>query len=101
MKSRHLWAAGTAAILSIFASALGQPSSPVSSSELALRLKKLTVLGSALYVAAHPDDENTTLISYLAKGRLLRTGYLSMTRGEGGQNLIGSDRGEVVGSVRT
>jgi LmbE family N-acetylglucosaminyl deacetylase len=69
--------------------------------ELQLALKKLTVLGSALYVAAHPDDENTALIAYLANERLLRTGYLSMTRGDGGQNLIGDEKGELLGVLRT
>jgi LmbE family N-acetylglucosaminyl deacetylase len=69
--------------------------------ELQLALKKLAVLGSALYVAAHPDDENTALIAYLANERLLRTGYLSMTRGDGGQNLIGDEKGELLGVLRT
>src|SRR5256886_11632212 len=69
--------------------------------ELQLALKKLTVLGSALYVAGHPDDENTALIAYLANERLLRTAYLSMTRGDGGQNLIGDEKGELLGVIRT
>src|SRR5438309_760604 len=69
--------------------------------ELQLALKKLTVLGSALYVAAHPDDENTALIAYLANERLVRTAYLSMTRGDGGQNLIGDEKGELLGVIRT
>jgi LmbE family N-acetylglucosaminyl deacetylase len=54
-----------------------------------------------LYVAAHPDDENTQLLTYLANERLLRTGYLSMTRGDGGQNLIGPEQGEYIGVIRT
>ncbi|UOQ76303.1 PIG-L family deacetylase [Hymenobacter sp. 5516J-16] len=54
-----------------------------SSSEILLGLKKLNVLGSVLYIAAHPDDENTRLIAYMANGRLLETGYLSCTRGDG------------------
>ncbi|HEY8849010.1 MAG TPA: PIG-L family deacetylase, partial [Thermoanaerobaculia bacterium] len=69
--------------------------------ELQLALKKLTVVGSALYVAAHPDDENSALIAYLSNERLLRTGYLSMTRGDGGQNLIGDEKGELLGVLRT
>src|ERR1700682_3798767 len=69
--------------------------------QLQLALKKLTVLGTALYVAAHPDDENTALIAYLGNERLLRTGYLSMTRGDGGQNLIGDEKGELLGVIRT
>src|SRR5215831_14726892 len=74
---------------------------PFSAPEIYLRLKKLNVLGSALYVAAHPDDENTRLIAYFAKDRLVRTGYLSMTRGDGGQNLIGDEQGIELGLIRT
>jgi LmbE family N-acetylglucosaminyl deacetylase len=65
------------------------------------RLRELQVLGSVLYVAAHPDDENTRLISYLANGRQVRTAYLSITRGGGGQNLIGSELGDGLGILRT
>jgi LmbE family N-acetylglucosaminyl deacetylase len=64
-------------------------------------LKKLGVLGSVLYVAAHPDDENTRLLAYLAQEKHYRTGYLSMTRGDGGQNLIGNEQGELLGLIRT
>ncbi len=64
-------------------------------------LKKLDVLGSVLYVAAHPDDENTRLLAYLAQEKHYRTGYLSMTRGDGGQNLIGNEQGELLGLIRT
>jgi LmbE family N-acetylglucosaminyl deacetylase len=71
------------------------------SSEILLGLKKLNVLGSVLYMAAHPDDENTRLIAYLANGRLLETGYLSCTRGDGGQNLIGPELREQLGVIRT
>jgi LmbE family N-acetylglucosaminyl deacetylase len=69
--------------------------------EMALAIEKLDVLGSALYVAAHPDDENTTLLAYLSQGLHLRVGYLSMTRGDGGQNLIGSEKGDLLGVIRT
>ncbi len=69
--------------------------------ELQLAVNRLSVVGSVLYVAAHPDDENTALLSYFAKGKLLRTGYLSITRGEGGQNLIGSEQGTELGIIRT
>ena len=55
------------------------------------KLKKLNVLGSVLYVAAHPDDENTRIISLMANDKLVETAYLSMTRGDGGQNLIGPE----------
>ena len=71
------------------------------SAEIFLRLKKLNVLGTVLYVAAHPDDENSRLIAYMAKERLYRTGYLSMTRGDGGQNLIGDEQGVELGLIRT
>ena len=70
-------------------------------SEIYLRLKKLNVLGSALYIAAHPDDENTRLISWLANEKLMNTGYLSLTRGDGGQNLIGPEIGPYLGVIRT
>jgi LmbE family N-acetylglucosaminyl deacetylase len=73
----------------------------MAASELRLELKKLSVLGSVLYIAAHPDDENTNLLAYLSKGRLVRTAYLSVTRGEGGQNLIGREQGDALGVVRT
>lgn len=66
-----------------------------------LAIRKLNVLGSVLYVAAHPDDENTRLIAYLSKDRMFRTGYLSMTRGDGGQNLIGEEQGVELGLIRT
>ncbi|HEV8659322.1 MAG TPA: PIG-L family deacetylase [Thermoanaerobaculia bacterium] len=69
--------------------------------ELQLALKKLTVVGSALYVAAHPDDENTAMLAWLSNDRLVRTGYLSLTRGDGGQNLIGDEKGELLGVIRT
>ncbi|HRI24581.1 MAG TPA: PIG-L family deacetylase [Ferruginibacter sp.] len=71
------------------------------SAELLLQLKKLNVLGSVLYIAEHPDDENTRLLAYLANEKLYRTGYLSLTRGDGGQNLIGDEQGVDLGLIRT
>lgn len=71
------------------------------SADMYLALRKLNVLGSVLYVAAHPDDENTRLITYLSKEKLYRTGYLSITRGDGGQNLIGEEQGIELGMIRT
>jgi len=71
------------------------------SGDLEIALQKLNVLGSVLYVAAHPDDENTALLSYFSKGRKFRTAYLSLTRGEGGQNLIGPEQGLEIGLIRT
>jgi LmbE family N-acetylglucosaminyl deacetylase len=64
-------------------------------------LRKLTVLGSVLLIAAHPDDENTAILAYYARGRHMRTGYLSLTRGEGGQNLIGPEQGDLLGLIRS
>jgi len=71
------------------------------SADIYLNLQKLNVLGSVLYVAAHPDDENTRLLAYFSKDRLYRTGYLSLTRGDGGQNLIGEEQGIDLGLIRT
>lgn len=71
------------------------------SAEMYQAFRKLNVLGTVLYVAAHPDDENTRLITYLSKDKLYRTGYLSMTRGDGGQNLIGDEQGIELGLIRT
>lgn len=72
-----------------------------SSTDIYLGIKKLNVLGSVLYIAAHPDDENNTLLPYLAKEKLYRTAYLSLTRGDGGQNLIGAEQGIELGLIRT
>ena len=71
------------------------------SADIYLAIQKLKVLGSVLYVAAHPDDENTRLLTYLSKDKLYRTGYLSVTRGDGGQNLIGNEQGIELGMIRT
>lgn len=72
-----------------------------SSSLLFQRLKKINTVASVLYIAAHPDDENTRLLSYLANEKKFRTAYLSLTRGDGGQNLIGKEQGEALGLIRT
>lgn len=69
--------------------------------EIKLALEKLNVLGTVLYIGAHPDDENTAFLSYSSSGMLLRTGYLALTRGDGGQNLIGNEQGELMGVLRT
>src|SRR5690606_41953174 len=74
---------------------------PVNGAEIKLALNKINTLGSVLYFAAHPDDENTRLISWLAKEKSYRTGYLSLTRGDGGQNLIGTEQAEGLGLIRT
>ncbi|CAL66786.1 PIG-L family deacetylase [Christiangramia forsetii] len=72
-----------------------------SSSEIYNHIKKLNFLGSVLYIAAHPDDENTRLISYFSNEKNARTAYLSLTRGDGGQNLIGPELREQLGLIRT
>ncbi len=77
-----------------------QPQKPTSS-EIYQKLEKLNFLGSALYIAAHPDDENTRLISYLANDVKANTAYLSLTRGDGGQNLVGPEIRELLGVIRT
>ncbi len=71
------------------------------SARIQLALGKLGVVGSVLYIGAHPDDENTNLLAYLANHALLRTAYLSLTRGDGGQNLIGAEQGAELGVIRT
>ena len=71
------------------------------SGEIYEAIKKLNFLGSALYIAAHPDDENTLFISYLANERKANVAYLSLTRGDGGQNLIGPEIRELLGLLRT
>lgn len=72
-----------------------------SSVEIHHQIQKLNFLGSVLYIAAHPDDENTRLISYFSNETKARTAYLSLTRGDGGQNLIGSQLRELLGVIRT
>ena len=81
--------------------AFAQAPEKLSAGELQLALKKLNTLGSALYVAAHPDDENQVVIGYLSQTRLLNSGYLALTRGDGGQNLIGPEIRERLGVLRS
>jgi len=69
--------------------------------EIRLALAKLNVVGGVLYVAAHPDDENTAFLAWASREKLVDAGYLSMTRGDGGQNLIGTEAGELMGVLRT
>jgi len=77
-----------------------QPVKP-NSAAIYKQIEKPNFLGSVLYIAAHPDDENTRLISYLSNEKMARTGYLSLTRGDGGQNLIGPELREQLGVIRT
>ncbi|WP_111709559.1 PIG-L family deacetylase [Lutibacter citreus] len=76
------------------------PKKPTSG-DLFESIQKLNFLGTVLYLAAHPDDENTRLISYFSNDVKARTGYLSLTRGDGGQNLIGPEIREQLGVIRT
>ncbi|GAA4952995.1 hypothetical protein GCM10023314_28180 [Algibacter agarivorans] len=87
-------------LLTVFNSHAQKPKTP-SSSEIYESIQKLNFLGSVLYVAAHPDDENTRLISYMSNHVKARTSYLSLTRGDGGQNLIGPEIRELLGVIRT
>lgn len=87
-------------LLSFLSVTAQQPAKP-NSAEIYHDIEKLNFLGSVLYIAAHPDDENTKLISYLSNEKKYRTGYLSLTRGDGGQNLIGPQLRELLGVIRT
>ena len=73
----------------------------LTSNEIYEKIQKLNFLGTALYIAAHPDDENTRLIAYVSNKIKARMGYLSLTRGDGGQNLIGPEIRELLGVIRT
>jgi LmbE family N-acetylglucosaminyl deacetylase len=77
------------------------PSETPDAAEIRLALAKLNVVGGVLYVAAHPDDENTAFLAWASREKLVDAGYLSMTRGDGGQNLIGTESGELMGVLRT
>ena len=79
----------------------GQKPKEPNAVEIYESVQKLNFLGSVLYVAAHPDDENTRLISYMSNHEKARTAYLSLTRGDGGQNLIGPELRELLGVIRT
>lgn len=87
--------------LLIFCAGKAQAPEKWSSTEIYNHIKKLNFLGSVLYIAAHPDDENTRLISYFSNEKNARTAYLSLTRGDGGQNLIGPELREQLGLIRT
>ena len=95
----RLCGAALAALVALSASAEVRKSTGVAA--LKQQLERLRVVGSVMMIAAHPDDENTALLAYCAQGRYLRTAYLSLTRGEGGQNLIGGEQGDLLGVIRT
>ena len=99
MRSRS-WA-GVALILCLLQAPAPAQRNLAGAVQTKLALDRLTVLGSLLLVGAHPDDENAALLAYITRGRGARSAYLSLTRGDGGQNLIGSEQGELLGLVRT
>jgi len=98
--SRAFALAACAFLHALSARAAVPPPAP-SPAVIAQELRSFREFGSVLYVAAHPDDENTQLITYLARGRDYRTAYLSLTRGDGGQNLLGPEFGDLLGVIRT
>ncbi len=87
----------TTTCLLLMASLMAQKTS----ADIYAQIKKMGVVGSVLYVAAHPDDENNSFLPYLTKDRMFRTAYLSLTRGDGGQNLLGKEQGVELGLIRT
>ncbi|WP_031500487.1 PIG-L family deacetylase [Bryobacter aggregatus] len=91
----------SAVLLLVLAIALPSQRTFSGAPEVKQALDKLTVVGSVMMIAAHPDDENTGVIAYYARGKKVRTAYLALNRGEGGQNLIGSDQGVDIGVIRT
>ena len=106
--SKRCWrAAVVVAILAVAGAANSADAPPLLSpeqmnaSEIQLALQKLNVLGRVLYIAAHPDDENTNLMAFWSNGSLYDAAYLSVTRGDGGQNVIGPELGERLGVIRT
>jgi len=88
-------------LLAIAGLLAAQPTPQGGSAELSKTLDRLNTLGAVLMFGAHPDDENTAVLAYFARGRNMRTAYFSATRGEGGQNLIGSEQGALMGMIRT
>jgi len=72
-----------------------------SAAKILQSIQKLNVLGNVLYFGAHPDDENPTFIAYMANEKLYNTAYFSLTRGDGGQNLLGTEIKENLGIIRT
>ena len=97
----RLLPAGLACGVAILSVSLTTMSQPVPAPEILQQLHSFREMGSVLYIAAHPDDENTELITYFARGRNYRTAYLSLTRGDGGQNVLGPEFGNEIGVIRT
>src|SRR6185437_2724550 len=105
--SRRSRAAVVVAILAVVCTANSADAPPLlppeqmNGGEIQLALQKLNVLGRVLYIAAHPDDENTNLMAFWSNGSLYDAAYLSVTRGDGGQNILGPELGERLGVIRT
>jgi LmbE family N-acetylglucosaminyl deacetylase len=105
---KRFWRAAIMAVILAIAGTANSADTPpllsgeqMNASEIQLALQKLNVLGRVLYIAAHPDDENTNLMAFWANGSLYDSAYLSVTRGDGGQNLLGPELGERLGVIRT
>ncbi|MDZ4744411.1 MAG: PIG-L family deacetylase [bacterium] len=93
--------ASTVLVVTLHVVTTAQQLRPAPAAVIYGELQRLRSLTSVLYVAAHPDDENTRLLAWLVNGRYIRTGYLSVTRGDGGQNILGSEQGPALGLIRT
>ena len=85
----------------IWATGAGQQVRPATSAKIHQEIAQMRHLVNVLYVAAHPDDENTRLLAWLVNTKNVRTAYLSLTRGDGGQNILGSEQGDALGLIRT
>ncbi|MFO0070900.1 MAG: PIG-L family deacetylase, partial [Gemmatimonas sp.] len=100
--TRTISAAALAAALVVPGASLTAQVAPErGAAALGSALAGIGTTGRVLTVAAHPDDEDTPIIAWLARGRHVETAYLSLTRGDGGQNLIGNELGEALGAIRT
>src|SRR5262245_31006638 len=100
VRNLRVWATVAVAVL-MSASNIGHAAQATTGAAILQELRSFSTTASVLYVAAHPDDENTQVITYFARGRGYRTAYLSLTRGDGGQNLLGPQLGEALGVART
>ncbi len=99
--TRTLWLCAIAVFMTSHLADAGPARQAQGGAALKQAIERLRVTASVLMIAAHPDDENTAVLAWCAQGRKLRTAYLSLTRGEGGQNLIGSEQSELLGLIRT
>jgi LmbE family N-acetylglucosaminyl deacetylase len=100
-RTREMIGLALGASLLVGGSGVSRAAEPPVGLAIQQQLRSFATMGSVLYIAAHPDDENTQVITYLARGRGYRTAYLSLTRGDGGQNLLGPQLREQLGVART